>query len=214
MIDGDQTDGNAEREGKGDWSHLYGPEYCSECGQNPFECGCLNVDFESKEEKRRRERRERAREMFGNPEDRLRDLQEEMAEISLRVEKLERAMPLESSGSSGSSGGSERAWWNNAWWIKAGQRVTSAGKRRVSRAVRQAMSGQGDKARNDMDKWMAYLQEAKLGNLSDNDRETADRQIVMQTEDTRNIDRDSKASKRRKSNQLTQSNVQCKHSCG
>ena len=33
-------------------------------------------------------------------EDRLRILQEEMAEISLRVEKLERAMPLESSGSS------------------------------------------------------------------------------------------------------------------
>ena len=35
MMDGDQTDGNAEWEGKGDWSHLYGPEYCSECGQNP-----------------------------------------------------------------------------------------------------------------------------------------------------------------------------------
>ena len=39
-------------------------------------------------------------------EDRLRILQEamaEMAEISLQVEKLERAMPLESSASSGSS---------------------------------------------------------------------------------------------------------------
>ena len=83
MTDGDQTDGNAERVGKGSWSHLYGPEYCSECGQNRFECGCLNVNFESEEEKRRRERREMAREMFGNPEDRLRDLQEEMAEISL-----------------------------------------------------------------------------------------------------------------------------------
>ena len=34
-TDGDCTDGNAERERKGDWSHLYCPEYCSECGQ-PF----------------------------------------------------------------------------------------------------------------------------------------------------------------------------------
>ena len=36
MTDGDQTDGNAER---------------SECGKNPFECGCLDVNFESKGEK-------------------------------------------------------------------------------------------------------------------------------------------------------------------
>ena len=193
MMDGDQTDGNDEWEGKGNWSQLYGPEYCSECGQNPFECGCLNVDVESKEEKRRREKRERVREMFGNPEDCLRNLQEEMAEISFRVEKLERAMSSEGSGSSGSSGGSEWAWWNNAWWIKAGSRVNSAGKRRVSRAVRQAMGGQGDKARNDMAKWMAYLQEIKFGNLSDNDRKSADRQIVMQTEDTWNIDCDETA---------------------
>ena len=47
-MDGDRTDENAEREGKGDWSHLYGPEYCSECGRDPFECGCLNVDFRAK----------------------------------------------------------------------------------------------------------------------------------------------------------------------
>ena len=74
-----------------------------------------------------------------------------MAEISFRVEKLERAMSLDSSGSS--SGGSKWAWWNNAWWIRAGSRVNSAGKRWVSRAVRQAMGGQGDKVRNDMAKW-------------------------------------------------------------
>ena len=55
-------------------------------------------------EKRRRERRERKREMLGNAEDRLRDLREEMAEISLRIERLERAMLLEGSGSSNSSG--------------------------------------------------------------------------------------------------------------
>ena len=68
-----------------------------------------------------------------------------------------------------------------------------AGKRRVSRAGRQAMSGQRDKARNDMDECMAYLQETKFGNLCDNDRQTADRQIVMQTEDTGNIDCDETA---------------------
>ena len=32
-TDGDQMDGNVERETRGDWSHLYGPEYCSACGQ-------------------------------------------------------------------------------------------------------------------------------------------------------------------------------------
>ena len=56
--------------------------------------------------------------------------------------------------------------------------MNSAGKRRVSRAVRQAVSGQGDNSRNEMDKWMACFQEAKLENLSDNDREMAHRQIV------------------------------------
>ena len=47
--------------------------------------------------------------MFGNPEDRLRDLQEEMAEILLRVERSERAMPLEVNGRGGMMlGGSGR----------------------------------------------------------------------------------------------------------
>ena len=46
------------------------------------------------------------------PEDRLREWREEMAEISLRVERLERATMWESSGSSSSSGGSDWAWWN------------------------------------------------------------------------------------------------------
>ena len=55
------TDGWTERETRGDWSHLYGPEYCYVCGQNPFECGCLNVNFESRREKRWREDRERER---------------------------------------------------------------------------------------------------------------------------------------------------------
>ena len=60
-TEGDQTDEWTEREMRGDWGHLYGPEYCSVCGQNPFECGCLNVSFESRREKRWREERERER---------------------------------------------------------------------------------------------------------------------------------------------------------
>ena len=98
-------------------------------------------------------------------------------------------MPLEGSGSSSGSSGSEWAWWNGAWWIRTGSRMNSAGKRRVSRAVHQAMSRQGEQARTDMNKLMGYLQEAKLENLSDNDRELAFRQIAdTQTEDTWNID--------------------------
>ena len=59
-TEGDQTDGCVKREMRGDWGHLYGPECCSVCGQNLFECGCLSVSFESRREKQRREERERA----------------------------------------------------------------------------------------------------------------------------------------------------------
>ena len=65
-ADGDRTDGNAEQERRGDWSHRYGPEYCSACGQNPFECGCLNVSFYSKlgeETARKRRKGERCGEI-------------------------------------------------------------------------------------------------------------------------------------------------------
>ena len=64
-TEGDQTDGWTEREVRGDWGHLYGPEYCSVCGQNPFECGCLNVSFESRRKKKvagGKRKRERHRE--------------------------------------------------------------------------------------------------------------------------------------------------------
>ena len=71
--------------------------------------------------------------------------------------------------------------------------MNSAGKRRVSRAVRQAVSGHRGKERNDRNKLMAFLQEAKLENLSDHNRETASRQVGMQTEDAWNIDRDETA---------------------
>ena len=153
------AEGSAERERRGDWSHLYGPEFCSACERNPFECGCLNVSFESKGEKKRRERREREREVWNKRRigsscprvanqatsrvgengcamsedvgheagekrmdwewekraeldlvDHLRDLREEMAEMALRVGRLECAVVWEGSGSSRSSGGSGWAW--------------------------------------------------------------------------------------------------------
>ena len=140
-TEGDQTDGWTEREMSGDWGHLYGPEYCSVCGQNPFECGCLNVSFESKREKQWWEEREREREtgrMVGTDQaDPLRVMREEMAELSLRVEKLERAVLREGSGGSSGSSGSEWVWWNGTWWIRTKSRMHSASKRKVSRAVKQ-----------------------------------------------------------------------------
>ena len=64
---------------------------------NPLECGCLNVSFESKWEKKRRERREREREMVRTAKLDLEDHPEgstdEKAVMSLRVERLERALP-------------------------------------------------------------------------------------------------------------------------
>ena len=62
--DRDCTDGSADREGRGDWSHLYGPQYCSGCHLTPFACGCLDVSFEIRGEKLRRERRERERQAW------------------------------------------------------------------------------------------------------------------------------------------------------
>ena len=133
---GDQTDGWTEREMRGDWGHLYGPEYCSVCGQNPFECGCLNVNFESRREKRWREERERERDtgkMVGTDQaDILRVMREEMAELSsLRLEKLERAALWEGSGGSSGSGGNECVWWNGTWWIRTKSRMNSASKRKM-----------------------------------------------------------------------------------
>ena len=50
-VDEDWTEESTDRERKGDWGHLYGPECCPACQQNSFECGCLDVSFESKGEK-------------------------------------------------------------------------------------------------------------------------------------------------------------------
>ena len=98
------------------------------------------MSYESKWEKRRREERERERETGRTAkldlEDHLRDLREEMAEMSLRVERLERAMPWEGSGYSSGSSGNEWVWWNGAWWIKTKSKMNSASKQKVSRAVK------------------------------------------------------------------------------
>ena len=173
------TDGWTERETRGDWSHLYGPEYCYVCGQNPFECGCLNVNFESWREKRRREDRERERgigKMFGTDQaDVLNVMREEMAELSLRVERLER-VAWEGSGGSSGSGGNEWVWWNGAWWIRTKSRMNSASKRKVSRAVKQAMRQDDEKLKADLNRMMTYLKQE----MSDTDHEATRRQRVME----------------------------------
>ena len=171
----DQTDGWTEREMRGDWGHLYGPEYCSMCGQNPFECGCSNVSFESRREKQWREEREREREtgkMVGTDQaDPLRVMREEMAELSLRVEKLERAVLWEGSGDSSGSSGNEWVWWNGTWLFTTKSRMNSASKRKVSRAVKQAMRQDGEKLKADLNRMMAHLKHE----MSDTDHETTRR---------------------------------------
>ena len=44
-TDGDQSDGWVERERRGDWGHLYGPECCSVWGQNPFRVWMLGCEL-------------------------------------------------------------------------------------------------------------------------------------------------------------------------
>ena len=174
-TEGDQTDGWTERELRGDWGHLHGPEYCSVCGQNPFECGCLNVSFESRRGKLWREERERERDtgkMVGTDQaDTLRVMREETAELSLRVEKLERAALWEGSGGSSGSGGNGWVWWNGTWWIRTKSRMNSASKRKVSRAVKQAMRQDDEKLNPDLKRMMAYLKHE----MSDTDHETTRR---------------------------------------
>ena len=135
-------------ESAGDWGHLYGLECCAACGRNPFECRCRDVvrskvkrDGE-RGEKRMREGRMRDLEntmdwtweqRTGSSLDRhMRDLREEMIETSLRIERLERAMPLGCKESGSSSGGGEWALWSGAWWGRTKMRMNSAN-RAISR---------------------------------------------------------------------------------
>ena len=62
-----------------------------------------------------------------------------MAEMSLRVERLERNTPLGCEESGSSSGGGEWAWWSGAWWVKTNMRMNSASRRKVHRAISQSL---------------------------------------------------------------------------
>ena len=139
---------------------LFRPEHCAVCGGNLFECGRRDVDFENKGEKRWREKgRSEKKERF-NPEEVVEDnamdrewekgnelssdghprnIREELAEMSLRIERLERAMPLGGEESGSSSGGGEWAWWGGAWWVKTKMKMNSANRRTVHWAISQSL---------------------------------------------------------------------------
>ena len=69
----------------------------------------------------------------------FRNLREEMAEMSLRIELLERAIPLGCEESGSSSGGEEWAWWSGAWWVKTKMRMNSANRRKVHWVISQSL---------------------------------------------------------------------------
>ena len=59
-VDDKVSEGSEVREMRRDFRHLC-PESCARCQQNPFECGCLDVNFESRRARDRREKGERER---------------------------------------------------------------------------------------------------------------------------------------------------------
>ena len=65
----------------------------------------------------------------------------------LRVERLERRMPLGCEESESSSGGGEWAWWSGAWWVKTKTRMNSASRRKVHRAISQSLGKSSEKNR-------------------------------------------------------------------
>ena len=80
-------------------------------------------------------------------DEQMRNLQEKMAEMSLRVERLERNMPLGCEESGSSSGGGEWAWWSGAWWVKTNMRMNSASRRKVHRAISQSLGKSSERNR-------------------------------------------------------------------
>ena len=62
------SEGSGARERRRDWRDLYDPESSATCQRNPFVCGCLVVNFESKGKRERQERR--ARELEAQETDR------------------------------------------------------------------------------------------------------------------------------------------------
>ena len=75
----------------------------------------------------------------------VRNIREEMAEMSLRVERLERNMPLGCEESGSSSGGGEWVWWSGAWWVKTKTKMNSASRRKVHRAISQSLGRSSEK---------------------------------------------------------------------
>ena len=78
-------------------------------------------------------------------DEQVRNLWEEMAEMSLRVERLERNMLLGCEESGSSSGGGEWAWWSGAWWVKTKTKMNSASRRKVHRAISQSLGKSSEK---------------------------------------------------------------------
>ena len=80
-------------------------------------------------------------------------------------------MLWEGSGYSSVSSGNDWAWWNGAWWIKTKSRMNSTSKRKVSRAVKQAMNKDDEKLKADLSRMMVYLKhEMRSENMSDTNR--------------------------------------------
>ena len=52
-------------EKEGTWDHLWGPELCPTCRQNPFEWGRVDVSFANEQEREREESIGLAREAIG-----------------------------------------------------------------------------------------------------------------------------------------------------
>ena len=80
-------------------------------------------------------------------DEQMRNIREKMAEMPLRVERLERNMPLGCEESGSSSGGGEWAWWSGAWWVKTNTKMNSASRRKVHRAISQSLGKSSEKIR-------------------------------------------------------------------
>ena len=80
-------------------------------------------------------------------DEQMRNLRQKMAEMSLRVERFERNMPLGCEESGSSSGGGEWAWWSDAWWVKTNTKMNSASRRKVHRAISQSLGKSSEKIR-------------------------------------------------------------------
>ena len=147
------------RENAGDWSHFFARRNVRRVGQTRSNSGAWTLRAKRKRGGERR--RERDGKRRGDADcDRMdeewetrnesslggcmRDLRVEMAEMSLRIVRLERVMPLGCEESGSSSGGGEWAWWSGAWWVKTKMKMNSANGRKVHRATSQPLGKTGE----------------------------------------------------------------------